>query len=152
MRDTNLDDGKDTILRKDLGFQATYFAGLFLLCKEASAQGLLAEYEDLVDTLYSMFPSKHKRSIQIYNEDLEEMNPVYIEWNKAKRMGPQMDNERIHEDSKLKVQVRSRCLRKAQIVTDLAQHLKLLGEEFDNEVMGEDSDVLKMVNEYVGQL
>jgi hypothetical protein len=40
VRDIN--KGVDTVLRKDMDFQHTYLEGIFLLFKEASAQGLLS--------------------------------------------------------------------------------------------------------------
>jgi hypothetical protein len=48
--------------------------------------------------------------------------------------------------------VRQRCLRKAQIVTDIAERLKLIGEEFDDVEMGEDSEVFKRVTESARQV
>lgn len=142
-----------TVLRKDMDFQRTYLGGLFMQFKEASAQGLLAEYEDLIDVMYAMFPSSKKRSTMIYDADLKEQRPVYEEWKKALELGPRLDNERVKEDTKLKVQVRARCLRKAQIVTDLAEKLKLIGEEFPDEEMTEEtSDIFKEIVARAGQV
>lgn len=142
-----------TVLRKDMDFQRTYLEGLFMQFKEASAQGLLAEYEDLIDVMYAMFPSSKKRSTLIYDAELKEQRPVYEEWNKALELGPRLDDERVKEDTKLKVQVRARCLRKAQIVTDLAEKLKLIGEEFPDEEMTEEtSDVFKEIVARAGQV
>lgn len=144
----------DTVLRKDLDFQHTYLEGLFLLFKEASGQGLLAEYEDLIDTLYHIFPNKQKRSIWIYDSNLQELGPCHEEWKKALAIGPPVGDPRLNESraTELKVQVRQRCLRKAQIVTDIAERLKLIGEEFDDVEMGEDSEVFRRVTELAGQI
>jgi hypothetical protein len=147
VRDIN--KGVDTVLRKDMDFQHTYLEGIFLLFKEASAQGLLSEYEDLIDTLYHIFPNKQKRSIWVYDSDLQELVPCPQEWKKALAIGPPVGDPRLNGSgsTELKVQVRQRCLRKAQIVTDIAERLKLIGEEFDDVEMGEDSEVFKRVTE-----
>lgn len=144
----------DTVLRKDLDFQHTYLEGVFLLFKEASGQGLLAEYEDLVDTIYAMFPSKQKRNIRIYDVEQKELSPSFIEWKIAETIGPPVGDERLKgsQCTELKVQVRQRCLRKFQIVSDIAERLKLIGEEFEDVEMGEDSEVFKRVTELARQV
>jgi hypothetical protein len=144
----------DTVLRKDMDFQHTYLEGVFLLFKEAAAQGLLAEYEDLIDTLNATFPSKQKRNIMVYDAEFKELSPSFVEWKKAETIGPPVGDPRLKgsEGSRLRVEVRQRCLRKVQIVTDIAEKLKLIGEEFDDVEMGEDSEVFKRVNELAGQI
>jgi hypothetical protein len=144
----------NTVVKRDLDFQKTYLEGLFLLFKEASGQGLLAEYEDLVDTIYAIFPTDNKRTMTIYDIDGAYLSPVLVEWKKALAIGPPVGDEALKGSgcSKLKVQVRQRCLRKVQIVTDVAKRLKLIGEEYEDVEMGEDSDVFKKVHELAGQV
>jgi hypothetical protein len=136
------ESGPDPTLRKDFDYQRIYLEGYLLLFKEASGQGLLAEYEDLIDTLYAFFPSKHKSKMAVLDSTMSKWNPVGEEWAKALKMGPPPGDPIIEKERAKRIEVRSRCLRKAQIVSDIAEKLKLLGEEFDVSEMGEDSDVL----------
>jgi hypothetical protein len=140
------DSGPDATLRKDFDYQRIYLEGYLLLFREASAQGLLAEAEDLADMMYAYFPSKHKAKIKVFNAEMTAMLPVHSEWKLAKTIGPPPGSEEMDTDRKLKVLVRDRVIRKAQIISDIAEYLKLLGEEFDVSEMGEDSDVLKELN------
>jgi len=145
MRDTE----DKMVLRKDIDFQHTFLEGLYLQFKEAAGEGLLSEYEDLIDVMYSMFPSKYKRELQIWNADLSELSIVNTEWQKALKIGPAINSKKVlDKDPEALLQVRQRCLRKAQIVTDIAEKLKLIGEEFPDIEMDEDeSEVYKMVKE-----
>lgn len=146
MRDT---EGPENILQKDMDFQHLYLSILFVIAKEASSQGLMHEFEDIVDTLYCLFPIKLKKNLMIYDADEKVTNSCKVEWDKANKIGPPIGDERLdgpkEESTPLKLELRQRCLRKLQITSCIAKELKLNGEEFDHEEMGENSDVYQTV-------
>jgi len=145
----SLTHGEKSVMRKDIDFQYTYLRGLLKQFDESAGDGLLQQYEDLIDVMYAMFPSKHKRQLKIWNEELTEMFTIHEEWLKACKVGPRLNAEEVkNKDPNAMLKIRDRCLRKAQIVTDTAEKLKLIGEEFpDIEMTEEESEVHQMVND-----
>lgn len=145
----SLSHGEKSVMRKDIDFQYTYLRGLLKQFDEASGEGLVHEYEDLIDVMYAMFPSKHKRTLKIWDADLLQQDTIHEEWKKALKVGPSLNSDEVkNKDPKAMMQVRERCLRKAQIVTDTAELLKLIGEEFpDVDMDKEDSEVYKQVTD-----
>lgn len=139
---------KDPILRKDFDYQHTVLEGFLFLFSEAREDGCLHEYEDLIDTIWAFIPSKHKMKKLVYDQDMKKEGPAYLAWNEALKIGPSVGAEELQKNPKLRIGVRNRCLRKVQIVCDVAEQLKLLGgKETAFEEMGEESDVFREVTE-----
>lgn len=143
---------KASIMRKDFDYQHTFLEGILFLFSEAREDGCLHEYEDLIDTIWAFIPSKHKKTTMVYDSELKGERPAFEEWAKALKMGPPPGSLELQRDPKLRVEVRSRCLRKLQIVSDIAEQLKLLLRTTAFEEMGEESDVMMELMGNDGQI
>jgi hypothetical protein len=116
-----------TIIREDFDYHHTLMEGMFLSFKEAADDGLLSEYEDLIDALYASIPTKKKMDIKVFDEEGKKENCSIDEWKKAMSIKPPDDlpssKKDRHPDHK------KRALRKTQILTDIEHALGFLMKE-----------------------
>lgn len=114
-------------LRAQQSYELMLIEGLMLSDKEASAQGLLAEYEDVVESLWASIPTQKKVDTQIWNTDLSAKVPALQAWLDACKIQPPKEvpdaRKPTHEKNK------ERSLRKKQVLIDTLAAMKLLYNE-----------------------
>jgi|WetSurMetagenome_2_1015567.scaffolds.fasta_scaffold529905_2 hypothetical protein len=125
-------------LRAQQSYELMLIEGLMLTEKEASGQGLLAEYEDVVESLWAAVPTQKKVDIQIWNADLSAKVSALQCWQEACGIQPPADmpdaRKPTHRSNK------ERSLRKKQILIDVLAAMKLLYREPMVGRMMEDDD------------
>ena len=121
------DDQDRTIIRKDLDYHHTLMEGMFLCFKEAAEDGLLAEYEDLIDSMYASIPIKKKLKVKVYDEDVKKENGSIDEWRKAMLIKPPDNLPTSKKD--MHPEHKRRALRKTQILIDIEHALGFLMDE-----------------------
>lgn len=125
-------------LRAQQSYELMLIEGLMLSDKEASAQGLLAEFEDVIESIWSAIPTQKKIDMHVWNADISEEVPALQAWQEACHIQPPKDvpdaRKPTHEKNK------ERSLRKKQILTDVLARMKLLYREPMVGRMMEDDD------------
>jgi hypothetical protein len=125
-------------LRAQQSYELMLIEGLMLSDKEASAQGLLAEFEDVIESIWAAIPTQKKVDIQVWNSDLSGKVPALEAWSEACRIQPPKDvpdaRKPTHQANK------RRSLRKKQVLTDVLAAMKLLYREPMVGRMMEDDD------------
>jgi hypothetical protein len=101
--------------------------GLFLCFKEAAEEGLLSEYEDLIDAIYASIPTMKKMEINVFDEDGKKKNCSIDEWKKAMLIKPPDNLPTSKKD--MHPEHKRRALRKTQILTDIEHALGFLMKE-----------------------
>jgi hypothetical protein len=119
------DDGEK--IRAEKGYELIITEGYILSDKEAAGQGLVAEFEDVIDSLWACIPTIKKLKTDVYTADCTKLRPAALEWQDALEIkapsGLPSSELRIHPSHKL------RALRKKQILTDVLSSMKLLYKE-----------------------
>lgn len=129
---------EDEKVRAEKGFELIVTEGFILTDREASAQGLMAEYEDVIDSLWASIPTDKKVRIKIYKADLSKRESAILEWQEAETIRPGKDlpeSKRRTDPSN-----RERALRKKQILTDVLSGMRILFKEPKTSRMVEDDD------------
>jgi len=125
-------------LRAQQSYELMLIEGLMLSDKEASAQGLLAEFEDVIESIWAAIPTQKKVDMRVWNGDLSKMVPALQAWQEACHIQPPKDvpdaRKPTHASNK------ERSLRKKQILTDVLARMKLLYREPMVGRMMEDDD------------
>lgn len=114
-------------LRAQQSYEMMLIEGLMLSDKEASGQGLLAEFEDVIESLWASIPTQKKVDTYVWNADLSGKVPALESWQEACRIQPPKEiadaRKPTHQANK------ERSLRKKQILTDVLAAMKLLYRE-----------------------
>ncbi|QLH74982.1 MAG: hypothetical protein HPY73_05705 [Methanomassiliicoccales archaeon] len=125
-------------LRAQQSYEQMIIQGLMLSDKEASDQGLLAEFEDVIDSLWVSIPTDKKARIRVWTADMSKEEPCLLEWRKACEIMPPKDTPPSQMASHRKN--KERGLRKKQILTDVLSKMKLLYKEPAVSRMTEEDD------------
>jgi hypothetical protein len=114
-------------LRAQQSYELMLIEGLMLSDKEASAQGLLAEFEDVIESLWASIPTQKKVDLKVWNSDLSAEVPAMQAWQEACSIQPPKEvpdaRKPTHHTNK------ERSLRKKQILVDVLAKMKLLYRE-----------------------
>ena len=130
-----------SIIRKDLDYHHTLMEGMFLSFKEAADDGLLSEYEDLIDALYASIPTKKKMKVQVFDDEGLKENCSIDEWKKAMNIKPPEDVTQSKKD--MHPSNKRRALRKTQILIDIEHALGFLMDEPPMDNMQVDKEYYK---------
>jgi hypothetical protein len=129
---------EDEKVRAEKGFELIVTEGFILSDREASAQGLMAEFEDVIDSLWASIPTDKKVRTKIYKEDLSDRRSAILEWQEAETIRP--GNDLPESKRRTDPSNRRRALRKKQILTDVLSGMRILFKEPKTSRMVEDDD------------
>jgi hypothetical protein len=125
-------------IRTEKGYESVIMETLITIIHEASQQGLLAEFEDDVDTLWAFIPTDKKVTTRVWKHDLSADESAILEYQSASKILPP-DNlpesgKKMHKANK------ERALRKLSISIDTLNKMGVLYKEPRVGRMMEDGD------------
>lgn len=114
------------VVKENANYHMAMMQTLILSDQEAAKEGLLEEFEDLIDSWWASIPTEQKLTIRVWYESdgkIEEMVALDA-WKEAEKIQPPenlVESRRIkHKNNKI------RALKKKQIITDVLYKLEFL--------------------------